>query len=151
VRSLSHRLHPENLRLIGLVAALSGLQRELSTADVSVNFSHDNVPPSLPSPLMVSLFRITQEAARNAIAHSHAREVAIRLSGSEEGLLLTIADNGIGFDVHAARTGIGLVSMTERAEQIGATLRIDSKPGGGTRLDVTVPLLAESLKMNSAV
>jgi signal transduction histidine kinase len=151
VRSLSHRLHPENLRLIGLVAALSGLQRELSTADVSVNLSHDNVPTALPSQLMVSLFRITQEAVRNAIAHSHAGEVGIRLSGSEDWLLLTIADNGIGFDVQAARTGIGLVSMTERAEQIGATLRIDSKPGGGTRVDVSVPLLAESLNMSSAV
>jgi len=151
VRALSHRLHPENLRLIGLVPALSRMQRDLTTAETTVTLSHEGVPPALPQDLAVCLFRIAQEALRNAIAHSHAREVAIRLVGTEEGLVLTVTDSGIGFDVDASRSGIGLISMSERAEQVGATLQIRSGRGGGTQVEVSVPFHAASMKMSAAI
>jgi signal transduction histidine kinase len=151
VRALSHRLHPENLRLIGLVPALSRLQRDLSTADFAVTFSHDRVPEALPDDLRLCLFRIAQEALRNAAAHSRASEVSIRLTGMEDGLVLTIADNGIGFDVEAARTGIGLISMSERAEQVGAILQMQSRRGGGTQVEVSVPFQTATVKVSRAI
>ena len=151
VRALSHRLHPENLRLIGLVGALNRLQREMSTAGVTVRFSHTNVPPALPPDLTLCLFRIAQEAVRNAVAHSRAREVSVQLAGTEGGLTLTVADDGVGFDVDAAAPGIGLVSMAERAEQAGAVFRIRSKRGSGTQVEIGVPLEAESSQASSVI
>jgi signal transduction histidine kinase len=151
VRTMSHGLHPENLRLIGLVPALSRLQREFSTADVTVTFSHDRVPEFLSSDLTLCLFRIAQEAVKNAVAHSRAREVSIRLAGTADGIVLTVADNGVGFEIDAARPGIGLISMGERAEQAGGTFEIRSKRGGGTHVEVSVPLRAEHMKASSLI
>lgn len=151
VRALSHQLHPPNLRLIGLVPALSGFQREISTDTATVTFSHDQVPAALPSELTLCLFRIAQEAVRNAITHGGAREVSIRLIGTETDLTLTIADNGAGFDTEARHPGLGLVSMSERAAQIGGALHIQSKRGAGTQVEVNVPLQSESMKANSVI
>jgi signal transduction histidine kinase len=140
IRTLSHRLHPVHLRLIGLVPALDGLQRELSTARLPIAFSHDAVPAALRDDLTVCLFRIAQEALQNAIKHSGARQVSVRLAGVPDGLALTIDDDGAGFDVERVRRGLGLTSMEERAARAGGTLRILSRPGAGTRVEVTVPL-----------
>ena len=74
LHDLSHRLHPAKLRLIGLVAGLQALQREMSRSDLKVTFTHDNVPASLPPELTVSLFRIAQEAVQNAVKHSKRRD-----------------------------------------------------------------------------
>ena len=143
VHDLSHRLHPAKLRLIGLVSAIGGLQRELSQPNIEIAFTHDKVPPTLPPDVTLCLFRIAQEALHNAIKYSQARHVAVHLGGVSEGLALAIADDGVGFDVDAAwGTGLGLISMGERVEAIGGTFKVQSNPGIGTRLEVTVPLHA---------
>jgi signal transduction histidine kinase len=141
VHDLSHRLHPAKLRLIGLVAALRDLQHEMSQGPVPITFTHDNVPPTLPLDVTLCMFRIVQEALQNALKHSHATEVGVHLSGSATALMLTIVDNGVGFDVEAAwGKGLGLISMSERLEAIGGIFEINSNPGTGTRLNVKVPL-----------
>ena len=143
VHDLSHRLHPAKLRLIGLVAALDGLQRELSQPDLAIRFTHDNVPPALPHELTLCLFRIVQEALRNAVKHSAARTVLVHLQGDRDGLVLTITDDGKGFDISTVwGRGLGLISMRERLDAIGGTLEIRSKPGEGTRVEATVALHA---------
>ena len=117
VHDLSQRLHPSKLRLMGLVAALGGLQRELSQPDLAIRFSHDKVPPALPHELTLCLFRIAQEAVRNAIKHSAARTVIVHLQGDRDGLVLTITDDGRGFDVSTVwGRGLGLISMQERLD-----------------------------------
>jgi signal transduction histidine kinase len=141
VHDLSHRLHPAKLRLIGLVSALHGLQRELSRADIAISFTHDKVPPTLPADLTLCLFRVVQEALQNALKYSGAKRVLVHLAGIPGGLALTVADDGVGFDVGSAwDKGLGLVSMDERLEAIGGTFTIHSTPGAGTRLEATVPL-----------
>jgi signal transduction histidine kinase len=141
VHDLSHRLHPAKLQLLGLVAALASLQRELSQPAMAITFSHDNVPSALPQDLSLCLFRIVQEALQNAAKHSGAHDVSVRLSGGADALALTIVDDGTGFDVDTAwGRGLGLVSMGERLEALGGALKIYSKPGAGTRLEVTVPI-----------
>ena len=141
VHDLSHRMHPAKLRLIGLVAALHGLQHELSRADFTITVTHDAVPPTLSSDLTLCLFRIVQEALQNAVKHSGAHEVSVNLSCGSEVLALTVVDDGVGFDVNAAwGKGLGLVSMAERLEAIGGTFKIYSQPGAGTRLTATAPV-----------
>ena len=140
VHDLSHRLHPAKLRLIGLVAALNGLQREMSSSDIAIAFTHHNIPATLPPDLTLCVFRVVQEALQNALKYSRARQVSVNMSGGANELALTIADDGQGFDVPSAwGKGLGLISMTERLEAIGGTLEIRSQPGAGTRLQLRVP------------
>jgi signal transduction histidine kinase len=140
VHDLSHRLHPAKLRLVGLVASLHGLQREMSSSDIAITFTHDNIPATLPPDLTVCVFRVVQEALQNALKYSRARRVSVNMSGGANELVLTIADDGQGFDVPSAwGKGLGLISMTERLEAIGGTLEIRSQPGAGTRLELRVP------------
>jgi signal transduction histidine kinase len=141
VHDLSHRLHPAKLRLIGLLAALHGLQRELSvSSDIAIRFTHDNVPTTLPSDLTLCVFRVVQEALQNAVKYSRARQISMHMTGGGNELALTIVDDGQGFDVATAwGKGLGLISMAERLEAIGGTLEIRSQPGAGTRLELRVP------------
>jgi signal transduction histidine kinase len=144
LHDLSHRLHPAKLRLIGLVAGLRSLQREMSHSDLKVTFTHDNVQASLPPELTVSLFRIAQEALQNAVKHSNAETVRIHLQGGSTDLVLTVSDDGAGFDVDSEwGKGLGLISIGERAETVGATFTVRSQPGAGTSLTVHVPVGVE--------
>jgi len=141
MHDLSHRLHPENLRLIGLVPALQGLQQELSVSGIPITFTHDDVPSTLAPDVTVCVFRTVQEALQNALKHSRARHISVRLIGSTHQLGLTVADDGVGFDVKAAwGRGLGLISMGERLETIDGTIAIRSTPGAGTTVEVVVPL-----------
>jgi signal transduction histidine kinase len=141
LHDLSHQLHPARLRMLGLVPALNGLQRELSRPDCVVEFSFDSVPAALAPDVTLCLFRVAQEALHNALTHSEASSVSLHLTGEPGGLTMTIVDDGVGFDVNDAwRRGLGLVSMGERLESIDGTLDIQSHPGSGTRLSISVPL-----------
>jgi len=141
VHDLSHRLHPARLQLIGLVGALDGLRAEMARSDVTIAFTHENVPSTLPPALTLCLFRIVQEALQNALKHSQARSVSVDLSGASGGIELAIVDDGVGFDVDAAWSrGLGLLSVEERVDAVGGTLEIHSSPGAGTRLKIRVPV-----------
>jgi len=108
---------------------------------VTITFTHKGVPPTLPPDLTLCLFRVVQEALQNANKHSQARNVSVDLTGTSDGIALTIVDDGVGFDVDAAwRRGLGLISVRERVEAIGGTFGLRSSPGAGTRLKVSVPV-----------
>jgi signal transduction histidine kinase len=140
LHDLAHRLHPARLRILGLVPALQSLCAE-GPHNVTITFSHNNVPDGLAEDLTLCLYRIAQEALQNAIKHGAAQSVWVDLTGKDAALALVIADDGIGFDVDArSPTGLGLTSMRERLEPLGGTLGIDSRPGAGTRLHVSVPV-----------
>jgi signal transduction histidine kinase len=144
VHDLSHRLHPAKLRLIGLVAAINGLRREVSSG-IPVTFSHEHVPSELPPDLTLCLFRVVQEALQNAVKYSRASQVSVHLEGGPHGLALAIVDDGVGFNVGEAwGKGLGLISMRERLEAVGGTITILSTPDHGTRLEVAAPLRAAS-------
>ncbi len=141
IHDLSHRLHPARLRLIGLVSALSGLQRELVGEGVAISFTHENVPPAIPPDLTICVFRVVQEALHNALKHSGTRQVSVHLSGEPGALAVTVADSGAGFDVkNAWGKGLGLLSMSERLEAMGGMLEVRSSPGSGTTLRFRVPV-----------
>src|SRR5262245_5017249 len=140
VHDLSHRLHPANLRLVGLLAALGQLQRDLSRPGITITVASENVDAMLPDDIALCLFRTAQEAMQNAVKYSGARSIQVQLKGGQDAIALKIIDDGVGFDVEAAAgKGLGLISMLERAESVGGTLKVVSRKGAGTRLQVTVP------------
>ena len=140
VRELSHRLHPSRLQLIGLVAGLDNLRRDLSPPHLPIAFNHRDVPAEIDPNIALCLFRVAQEALGNAVKHSDARNVWVDLTGGPSSVTLTISDDGKGFDVDLApKAGLGLMSMRERVESAGGVLEIHATPGSGTRLRVTVP------------
>jgi signal transduction histidine kinase len=145
LHELSHRLHPTRLRVIGLVGALDRLCHEVSRAGLTITYTHEGVPPALEPELTLCLFRVVQEALQNAIKYSQASQVSVELRGNANGLTLSVADDGVGFDVGAELgKGVGLLSMIERVEAAGGMLDIRSAPGGGTSLLAIVPLQARA-------
>jgi signal transduction histidine kinase len=140
VHELSYRLHSDRLGLLGLIAAIRGLQHELSSISTEIVFTHDDVPANVPAAVAFGLYRVAQEALQNAVMHSQSAHVMVHLQGGGGVLALTIADDGVGFDVDKAwATGLGLASMRERIQSLGGEFDIRSTPGAGTRVSVRVP------------
>ena len=101
------------------------------------------MPSSIPDDTALCLYRIAQEALRNVIKHSGARHARVELSGSEDGVPCGSPMTGPGSTPASAdgKGGLGLVSMRERLRLVGGEIVIDSRPSGGTRIDVRVPLV----------
>lgn len=143
LRRLSHGLHPTVLQHVGLVAALKSYCSEFEQRrHVHVDYAAKGTDDPASASVSPSLFRITQEALRNAIRHGHARHLAVSLVRDYTHLSLTIRDNGSGFDVSLARQhgGLGLVSIEERARLVQGSVTINSAPGRGTDVVVRVPV-----------
>jgi signal transduction histidine kinase len=152
VHDLAHRLYPAKLRLIGLVAAIEDLQGEYWHSGLAVTFTHDKVPAALPPNVTLCLYRIVQEALQNVVKYSGARRASVQLGREAEALVLTVIDDGVGFDLEAAwGHGLGLVSMGERAEAAGGEFIIHSAPGGGTRVEVRVPVTVPAERATAEV
>jgi signal transduction histidine kinase len=153
VQALSHKLHSSKLDYLGLTAAIRSFCREFSQQhEVSVQFAEKNVPDFLSREVSLSLFRVTQEALRNALKHSGVSHFSVSLQGTAAEVQLEVSDKGAGFDPEQAKwdKGLGLVSMQERAHLVHGTFSVTSKVSGGTRILIRVPLIAE-VKVSAAV
>ena len=147
LHSLSHRLHSSTLDSLGLVDALESLSEEFAVQnEIDVSFVHESVSEQLPPDVALCLFRIVQESLRNVKKHSQALSVAIRITGTQNGLDLSIIDDGVGFSLNdsAKRVGLGLRSMQERVRLVNGELRMHSAGQHGTRIEVHVPFDCES-------
>ena len=150
LRCVSHQLHPSALEDLGLVQALRMLAEEHRRCgrDICLIEPAEELP-LLPSQTKTALYRIAQEALRNAGKHAPRAPMRLVLSASTARspgeLYLSIEDAGPGFDPRRMRAGggLGLLSMQERAHAIGGSLELDSSPGEGTRIEVLVPLPSE--------
>lgn len=153
VQSLSHELHPSILENLGLRIAVKSYCREVSEQNgVVVEFSDGNLPVSIPQEVSLSLFRVVQEALRNAVKYSGQGYFEVRLQEGAGQLELEVTDQGVGFDVTKAKNGrgLGLVSMAERIHQVNGTFSIDSQLNVGTRIRARVPLAAKAKAMTNA-
>jgi len=142
VRRLSHRLHSSTLDYLGLVPALQKLVAEFSERHaIAITFAHASLPRSLPSDVALCLFRVAEEGLTNIAKHSKARSGRVHITGTEDGIHLTVEDAGEGFDVTIAgsKAGLGFVSMQERLRVLHGTIHVDSAPSRGTRIDAWVP------------
>jgi signal transduction histidine kinase len=141
LRDLSHRLHPSSLKFLGLVGSLQSLQQDHMRTGLPVHFVHADVPDTLPPDLTLCLFRVVQETLQNAAKYSNASEVSVELRRTDGRLTLTVADNGVGFEVEEAwGKGLGLISIRERVEASGGAVTVTSAPDRGTRFTIDVPI-----------
>ena len=128
-----------------LPAALSDTARRL-TAETAVQAKVEVSGTFRPLSQLIegNLLRIGQEAINNAVIHAHARSILVNLKFDAKRVQLSVRDNGLGFDYQNPQNGVGkhfgLVGMQERAEQIGGTLKIDSRANEGTEVLVDVPI-----------
>lgn len=147
VRAVIAQLHPPVLDDYGLAAALrwhaERLQRQTG---LQVEVTGELIEPRIPLNRSVALFRIAQEALNNVVKHAGVERAAVRLECAPEGIRLTIADEGHGFDLNdsAAQAAQGdghwgLLTMRERAEALDGSLQIDTAPGRGARIIATIP------------
>ncbi len=121
---------------------MRGLCQELGEqAKVKVDFKSQDLPSPLLPDISLCLFRVLQEALRNAVKHSGARHVEVGLWGTPDEIHLAVSDRGIGFDSEAVkeRRGLGLVSMEERLKLLKGTISIESQPNRGTTIHARVP------------
>jgi len=147
VQLLSHELHSSKLDYLGIVGATKNFCKEFSERQkVEIDFQSHDLPTSLPTELSLSLFRVLQEALRNATKHSGVKRFEVRLWGSTEEIHLTVSDLGVGFDPEIAMnsTGLGLTSMQERLRLAHGELSINSRPKGGTSIYARVPFVSSS-------
>jgi signal transduction histidine kinase len=141
VRAYITGLGPENLRRIGFAQALEALVAELrANRPVKFELRIDDEATALLSPdQSIDTLQIAREAISNSLRHGRATAVTVRLQQSNREVGLLVQDNGAGFDATARGDGHGLGNMHARAQRLGATFRIDSRPGIGTRVVVTLP------------
>ncbi len=143
IQAISHRLHSSKLEYLGLVAAAKGFCTELSEQQkVKIDFLHDAIPRALPPEVEMCLFRVLQEALRNAVKHSRVQRVKVELRAGSNDIQLSVCDSGVGFDPSAALLGkgLGLVSMQERLRLVNGELTVRSAPDVGTAIQARVPL-----------
>src|SRR5690606_10567847 len=103
-------------------------------AEIEGTLVVEGEPQELPPEVHVALYRIVQECVNNILKHSRATTFRIELTYATSEVRIIVTDNGQGFDVNETHAGIGLGSMRERAEGIGATLELTSESGQGTSM-----------------
>jgi signal transduction histidine kinase len=143
IRQLSHELHPGILQYAGLAAALrSHCQKFEREWDLKVGLQTDDDLGTVPADVALCLYRVTQEALQNVARHAKASQVRVVVARNGTDIVLTIGDDGRGFDLAEGRGrgGLGLISLDERVRLARGRLSIDSKPQRGTEIQVVVPL-----------
>ncbi|WP_344325718.1 HAMP domain-containing sensor histidine kinase [Streptomyces macrosporus] len=138
VRRLARRLRPGVLEDLGLVSALTALAGDFAThTGLTVRRRFDTDLPPLDRERELVLYRVAQESLTNAARHADAAHVEVGLRRTADGVVLSVSDDGRGIGL--AAEGAGIRGMRERALLVGATLDIDTSPGDGTRVRLSVP------------
>jgi signal transduction histidine kinase len=139
-------LRPSVLDDLGLRSAIAWTGEQLGKQGVAVRCEFSGLGERLPPLVETVIFRVVQEALTNVAKHAHADSVLLQATQSEGRLAVEIEDDGRGFDAATlARPGSdgrgwGLLGMRERVQMLGGTLQLDSTPGKGTRLVLTLPI-----------
>jgi signal transduction histidine kinase len=140
IRNMSLLLRPSMLDDFGLVPALEWQAREVSKrTGLRVQVAAEESADELPDEHKTCIYRVVQEALHNCARHSHARSVKVQVRQEPLKIVLSVEDDGRGFDARRVR-GLGLVGMQERVHHLGGAFQIDSRPGGGTVVAVELPL-----------
>jgi len=144
VRNLTQLLHPAALDDLGLAAAIDASLRGLARRhEIRVELNEAGPSDRWPKEIELAAYRIVQEGVTNIGKHAKAAHCEVNLTHLHDRLLIEVKDDGIGFDADTegkiGRSGLGLVSVRERAARLGGTFNILSGPGQGTRLIVSLP------------
>jgi signal transduction histidine kinase len=139
-RELAHSLMPKAISDYGYALAVQSLIEKLGTEELSVNFYHNLEKQRMSAKIELALFRITQEALTNILKHAEAKKVTIQLMKHRHMLILSIEDDGKGFDQKKQQNCFGINNMRNRAIAISGTFAIETKPGAGTTVMIEIPL-----------
>lgn len=138
--SLARQLRPTALDDLGLAAATAGLVEQLGRGEIEADFAAEGDFSDLPDDAQLVVYRVAQEALSNAARHGDAKRIAVALRRREDGgVSLDVADDGRGFAFDESEGGLGIAGMRERALLIGGELAIESRPGRGTTVHLSVP------------
>jgi PAS domain S-box-containing protein len=140
---LAADLRPASLDHLGLEAAVRQYSRSIgSKFDLAVRFKGRGFGSErLPSAVETALYRVVQEAMTNVVRHARATRVDVLAEHRGDRVMVMIEDDGVGFEPDRVQRGnhFGLLGLAERAEALGGTLTVESRPGGGTTVVVEVP------------
>jgi two-component system sensor histidine kinase UhpB len=136
--SLARQLRPTALDDLGLVAAIAGQIEQVSRSGVGAELVEEGDFSDLDGDVQLVVYRVAQEALSNAVRHSGAERIEVALRRGDEGVELTISDDGRGFAFEASESGLGIAGMRERALLLGGELTIESRPGRGTTVRLSV-------------
>ena len=145
IRSISHALMPNALLDFGLVAALQNLcDRVNESGKVAVEFFHKGIQERLPQETELNLFRIIQELLNNAFKYAQADNITIQLIKYPEQIMLSVEDDGVGFDpnnlLNLIDKGIGLQNIETRVQSLAGTCDIETQPGKGVLTTIELPI-----------
>jgi len=139
--TLARQLRPTALDEFGLKAALAGQVRDIDRQGiVRAGFESSGELADVPEDAQLVLYRVAQEALSNAIRHSGAETVRVRLSREGEIVELSVGDDGRGFTFDKATRGLGIAGMRERALLVNGDFQVESRPQAGTRVRLRVPI-----------
>lgn len=142
VRHLAYQLHPSILDDLGLPIALQRLVEDFTArSHIRGSFEHKNISAAVPQEVASCLYRVIQESLSNVARHAEATQVDVELTRSQSELIVTITDNGVGFDSEQSghgSHGLGLIGMKERVALVHGELLVSSAVGKGTRVQVAV-------------
>jgi signal transduction histidine kinase len=155
VRNISLLLRPSLLDDLGLAPALQWLAEDFSRrSGIQCALEDAGLPDELPDTRKTCVYRVVQEALHNCEKHSGASNVRVRAQCADGQLLVSIEDDGRGFDAGAGPTcgtgGLGLLGIRERAAMLGGSFTLDSNRGRGARLTLSLPLEDPAGQDNSA-
>ena len=144
IRRIVWDMQPEQFEKASLVEAVEELAARWSAENnIQVKMKVTGNPRNLTSSTETALLRISQEAMHNIKKHAQSKNVNITFSFMEDMFVMDIADDGLGFDHSKIKNGFGMKTMRDRAEELHGTLTIESEPGTGTAIAVSIPIAKE--------
>jgi two-component system sensor histidine kinase UhpB len=141
LRALAVELRPKALDDFGLGAAIERLADTYSRrTGIAIDVHVTGVTERLPEDVETALYRIVQESLTNVAKHAGAASASVTVHRGPHSVAAVVEDDGTGFDPATITPGLGLASMLERAELVSGTVRVESRPDGGTTIAAEVPL-----------
>lgn len=141
LRKLSHELAPASFDNVSLENAFKNLVQDFNPDNrFKVDFNFDDICNKASDEVQINLYRIVQEQMKNIIKYADARKIDIAVTRVNGSINLRVADNGKGFDVKALKNGIGLNNIRKRAESLSGKFMLNSAPGKGCEIFVTIPV-----------
>jgi len=141
VRLIAHNMMPENLSRSGLFVALEDLCTSMQHGTVVIELQCNGLSNTIAENMQVNIYRIIQELINNAIRHGNADQIIVQCLQNEQGFLISVDDNGKGFDVEEvveAKRGIGLKNVQMRVEYLNGKMNILSQPRAGTSVNIEI-------------